>query len=144
MVGTRDIESATIVVELVEEPVVGSGSPKSGFLMLGTLTVRQRIGYTMVAANGTSYAFGGIDHRGNSPVNFATGNVVDIERTPSGGGYWVVNDAGQVFAYGDARYLGGADALRVRVRATHHEHVRHTHRQGLLAVHRGRARAAIR
>ncbi len=74
-------------------------------LMRGTLTIRRRLGYAMVDSNGTTYAFGGIDHLGDA----RTTNAVDIERTPSGQGYWVVNNAGQVYAFGDAPYLGGAD-----------------------------------
>ena len=31
-------------------------------------------------------------------------------RTPDGGGYYILDGAGQVFAYGDATYLGGLSA----------------------------------
>ena len=43
----------------------------------------------------------------------ATGGATaaDLEPTPSRGGYWVVDSAGHVFGFGDARYFGGADGL---------------------------------
>jgi len=43
----------------------------------------------------------------------ATGpaNGVDIELTPDGSGYWVLDNYGRVFAFGSATYLGGSPTL---------------------------------
>ncbi len=48
---------------------------------------------------------GGVSHFGDAPTTKAT----DIELTPSGRGYWVVNAKGQVYSFGDANYLGNAN-----------------------------------
>lgn len=40
----------------------------------------------------------------------ATAPVVALVPTPSGGGYWIVTKAGEVFAFGDARYHGRVEA----------------------------------
>ena len=98
---TADIVSAHIV--LIEQ---NPSSTESAFLMRGTLILRRRAGYAMVDANGTTYAFGGIDHLGDAH----TTRAMDIERSPSGSGYWIVNAMGNVYAFGDARYFGNANA----------------------------------
>jgi hypothetical protein len=103
--GTGNIAHAHVVMS-VQAPAFDQFF--TSFLMQGTLTLRSRVGYVMADSNGTTYAFGGIDHLGDAP----TANVVAIARTPSGEGYWVVNNAGQVYAFGDAPYLGGADMDR--------------------------------
>ena len=41
----------------------------------------------------------------------ATSGVTHLEPTPSRHGYWIVNRAGQVFAFGDAPKLGNASGL---------------------------------
>src|SRR5262245_36048549 len=100
--GTADVASADVYI-------AGSCAyPSFCFLMSGTLTLRSRHGYAVVDSNGRTSSFGGIEHLGDA----ATGGVVDLQRTPSGAGYWVVNAAGQVHAFGDARYFGGADYAR--------------------------------
>jgi hypothetical protein len=37
--------------------------------------------------------------------------IVDLAATPSGNGYWMLNSAGSVLAFGDATYEGGSDRL---------------------------------
>jgi len=101
LIGGADIPSAKIVVALLPD---GIGYT---FLMRGTLTLTKRYGYAMVESSGAVHAFGGIERVGDAPSTQAA--AVDIERTPSGRGYWVVNADGQVYAFGDAPYLGGAD-----------------------------------
>jgi hypothetical protein len=105
LAGTADIATAHLVIHIVPRFAPSITSVKSSFLMRGTLTLRRRLGYAMVGANGTTYTFGGVAHLGDAP----TSHAVDLSLTPSGGGYWVVNNAGQVYAFGDARYLGGAN-----------------------------------
>ncbi len=105
--GTRDLVGArleftgTLALHIVPDGSVGTES----FSFRGTSSATTRVGYSMLDTNGRTYAFGGIDHLGDAPTTHA----VDLERTPTGNGSWIVNDAGQVYAFGDARYLGGAD-----------------------------------
>jgi len=100
--GTADITHAHVVMS-VQAPAFDQFF--TWFLMHGTLTVQHPLGYAMVDRDGTTYAFGGIDHLGDAP----TTHTVALELTPSGRGYWIVNTAGEVYAFGDAPYLGGAD-----------------------------------
>lgn len=103
LIGTADIASVVVTIAaVVRFPFNYS------FLMSGTLTLHTRHGFALVNATGATQAFGGIEHHGDA----RTAGVVDIQRTPSGAGYWVVNAAGQVFAFGDARFLGNADYSR--------------------------------
>jgi hypothetical protein len=103
--GTSDIERGQLQVEaLVSSVHVGIFGLATTFTINGVLTLDHRIGYLMVDANGTTFAFGGIDHLGNAP----TSHAIDVERTPSGLGYWIVNESGSVYAFGDAPYLGNA------------------------------------
>jgi hypothetical protein len=97
--GTGDIASAVVSIATVLR------YENLSFLMRGTLALRARHGLAIVDSTGTTRAFGGIEHHGDA----STTGVVDIQRTPSGAGYWVVNAAGQVHAFGDAHYFGGAD-----------------------------------
>lgn len=41
------------------------------------------------------------------------GGAMEIVTTPSGNGYYVVDSTGAVFAYGDARYHGGANTIKI-------------------------------
>lgn len=69
-------------------------------------------GYRIVNASGKVRCFGSIAHHGDSPTlsqrKFANGGlltvdyIVDMVRTPSGNGYWLLSWGGRVFAYGDA------------------------------------------
>jgi peptidoglycan hydrolase-like protein with peptidoglycan-binding domain len=69
-------------------------------------------GYRVVDASGKVYCFGNATHHGDSPAlsprRFANGQwltvdyIVDMVRTKSGNGYWLLSWGGRVFAYGDA------------------------------------------
>lgn len=69
-------------------------------------------GYRVVNASGKVRCFGSIAHHGDSPSltqrNFADGGlltvdyIVDMVRTRSGNGYWLLSWGGRIFAYGDA------------------------------------------
>ena len=91
---------ANIVLAVQNGPTV-----PIGFLMHGTLTLDHRHGYVALDGAGTTYAWGGVSHFGDAP----TTNATDIELTPTGRGYWVVNAKGQVYSFGDANYLGNAN-----------------------------------
>ena len=57
----------------------------------------------MVGSDGAVYAFGDAEHLGDAtPVASASAKAVDLEPTPSGNGYWILDDRGAVFAFGDA------------------------------------------
>jgi hypothetical protein len=108
--GSTDLEAARVqVTARLHEGV-------STLTFSGAVAVSHRIGYSMLLGNARVDAFGGLDHLGDAP----TTNAVDIERTPDAGGYWIVNAAGQVYAFGDAPYLGNAaaDALAPGERVT--------------------------
>jgi hypothetical protein len=62
-------------------------------------------GYWMLAADGQVYPFGTAERHGD----VTTIKAADLEPTPTGKGYWVVNEAGVVGVRGDARHLGNAD-----------------------------------
>ena len=70
-------------------------------------------GYWMVGADGKVYAFGTAGRFGDAGLTPGT-SAVDLEPTPSGDGYWVVDDAGGVSSFGDAVYRGAPDSLTLR------------------------------
>jgi hypothetical protein len=106
LVGTADIASADLMISMTNVDNTSESPGPSSLLMTGTLTLRHRLGgYAMVDANGKSYSFGGVDHLGDAHTTAAT----DLELTPSHSGYWIANAAGQVFAFGDARWFGNAN-----------------------------------
>ena len=70
-------------------------------------------GYWMVGADGKVYAFGASLKYGDAGITPGS-SAVDLEPTPSGNGYWVVDDAGGVASLGDAVYRGAPDSLTLR------------------------------
>ena len=84
----------------------------------------------MVAADGSVYAFGDAAHLGNSTPR-AGAAVTDLEPTPSGAGYWIVDSTGAVAAFGDASHYGDAGAFRLAA----DEQVVYHFWSWLLAVH---------
>jgi hypothetical protein len=108
--GSRELVSAHLELRgmvtsiRVSGPETDTGS--EAFAIAGSSTVTTRIGYWMVAANGTVHAFGGVNAMGNAPT---TSTAVHIEPAPTGNGYWIVDTLGRVFAFGDARRLGNAN-----------------------------------
>jgi len=104
LTGTADILTAHFFLAMNRDGAAFS------FLMKGMLTLAHRSGYVMVGTDGTVYPFGGIDNVGNAP-QFDT-RATDIELTPTHRGYWIVNDAGTVSAFGDARsFSNGVPAV---------------------------------
>jgi hypothetical protein len=69
-------------------------------------------GYWMLGGDGAVYAFGRAGHAGNAA---AAGGVrfIDLEPTPSGAGYLVVDERGRVQARGDAVHRGDVDVSRL-------------------------------
>src|SRR2546423_14153863 len=83
-------------------------------LLRGTTTPppAPRSGYWMVS-DGVVYPFGGAKSYGSAPVSGVT--AVDLEPTPSGNGYWIVDDLGRVYRFGDAVHHGNVDRTRLAV-----------------------------
>jgi hypothetical protein len=89
-------------------------SPSSGTTTPpGNVNPSNRKGYWMVGADGKVYAFGQSQRFGDAGLTPGT-NAVDLEPTPSGDGYWVVDDAGGVSSFGDAVYRGAPDSLALK------------------------------
>jgi hypothetical protein len=59
----------------------------------------------MLTADGHVHPFGDAAFLGQPYPMIGGARAVDLEPSPSGGGYWVVDDSGRVRAYGDAREL---------------------------------------
>src|SRR6185295_1186000 len=72
-----------------------------------------RNGYWMVGADGKVFGFGQAQRFGDAGLTPGT-QAVDLEPTPTGDGYWVVDDAGGVSSLGDAVYRGAPDSLALR------------------------------
>lgn len=67
-------------------------------------------GYRLLSGDGGVYTFGNARYLGSvSGRSFTT--VIGMASTPSGNGYWLVNMAGQVFAFGDAPHRGQPSRL---------------------------------
>jgi len=74
-------------------PAAASGTPTSGYWMVGT--------------DGKVYPFGNATDLG-SPALPGAAKATHIEPTPDGGGYYVLDDRGDVFPFGHAQSLGNA------------------------------------
>ena len=72
-----------------------------------------RKGYWMVGADGKVYNFGQAQRFGDAGLTPGS-QAVDLEPTPTGDGYWVVDDAGAVAALGDAVYRGAPDSFTLK------------------------------
>ncbi len=95
----------------------GQGSPPAG---------SGRSGYWLLGADGAVYPFGDAAPHGDasaaltsasatSPGSTGAVRAVDLEPTPSGQGYWVLDSRGRVHPFGDAAHLG--DVLPARLGA---------------------------
>ena len=76
-----------------------------------------RNGYWMVGAGGKVYGFGTAAKLGDAGITPGR-QAVDLEPTPSGTGYWVVDDAGGVARFGDALYHGAPEPSSLRAGET--------------------------
>jgi Glycosyl hydrolase family 26 len=90
-------------------PTTSTTPPGSGQVNPPVTTPSGRKGYSMLGADGKVYAFGDAKHLG-APTPPAGISAADLEMTPSGNGYWIVDSAGTVSGYGDASVLGGIQA----------------------------------
>jgi hypothetical protein len=71
-------------------------------------------GYWMLGSDGAVYPFGGATNLGDAKPYLSGHEAVDLEPAPDLGGYWIVDDAGRVFAFGTAdAAIGNADPARL-------------------------------
>jgi hypothetical protein len=95
------------------DPLGGAGS---GGDRTGTVpTTSGRSGYWLLGADGAVFSFGDAAPHGDASAALAAVNAtepgasvraIDIEPTPSGQGYWVLDSRGRVRPFGDASHLG--------------------------------------
>jgi hypothetical protein len=107
--GTRDLLSAHLVFTGTRTMyfVYRNQAYHDSYQIQGDVTVSARVGYVTTALDGHVFAFGGVPSLGAAP----TASVTRIALTRSHNGYWIVNAAGQVYAFGDARWDGNAPSL---------------------------------
>ncbi|HYH48108.1 MAG TPA: fibronectin type III domain-containing protein, partial [Acidimicrobiia bacterium] len=99
----------------------GIGGDKTGTVTQGS----GRSGYWLLGADGAVYPFGDAAPHGDASAAISAANAgegapagsavraVDIEPTPSGRGYWVVDNQGRVRPFGDASHLGDVVVSRL-------------------------------
>jgi hypothetical protein len=89
----------------------GSGGDKAGTVP----TTSGRSGYWLLGSDGAVFSFGDAAPHGDASAVLAAVNAadpgaavraIDIEPTPSGQGYWVLDSGGRVRPFGDASHLG--------------------------------------
>ena len=89
----------------------GFGSDKAGTVP----TTSGRSGYWLLGADGAVFSFGDAAPHGDASAVLSAMNAaepldsvraVDIEPTPSGQGYWILDTKGRVRPFGDASHLG--------------------------------------
>ena len=90
-------------------PPLRAGRPRPR----ATTNPSNRKGYWMVGADGKVYGFGTAQKFGDAGLTPGT-SAVDLEPTPTGDGYWVVDDAGGVASFGDAIYRGSPDSMTIK------------------------------
>ena len=81
------------------QPVVGAAERPDG------------LGYWLVGANGSVFAFGDAHFYGSSANMHLAHPIIGMAATPDGKGYWLVGKDGGVFAFGDAHFYGSATKL---------------------------------
>jgi len=73
-------------------------------------------GYWMLGSDAKVFGFGAAQPMGDASAALpATAKAVHIEPTPSAKGYWIVDDAGDVYAYGDAAAAGGVTPAQLGI-----------------------------
>jgi hypothetical protein len=97
----------------------GSGDDSDG---PGTTAGSGRSGYWLLGADGTVHPFGDAAPYGDPSAQLAAAaagpaggpvRAVDLEPTPSGRGYWVLDSRGRIHPFGDAAHLGDVAAGRL-------------------------------
>jgi hypothetical protein len=71
------------------------------------ITAATEAGYRVVAGDGGVFSFG-TPYYGSLPAKHQLAEVSGAAPSPDGGGYYLVSSTGQVYAFGDAPYLGSA------------------------------------
>jgi len=90
--------------------------------IVGIAPAPDRAGYWLVAGDGGVFSQGSAAFVGSSGCinpaqpcggsnSFTDGTIAGLAPTPSGHGYWMVDSNGNVFAFGDAPFLGSSDCI---------------------------------
>jgi hypothetical protein len=70
-------------------------------------------GYTMAAADGGVFAFGGAGYFGSMAGKPLAQPIIGLARTKDNQGYWLVAADGGVFSFGDAQFYGSMGGTRL-------------------------------
>jgi subtilase family serine protease len=89
----------------------GWGTPNAVALLnsldsSGCAALSASSGYTMAAADGGVFNYGGADFYGSMGGQPLVAPVVGMAETPDGGGYWEVASDGGIFSFGNANFYG--------------------------------------
>jgi hypothetical protein len=95
----------TTGLRIQAEDAAGNLGPAAVFGVAPPVAPLQ-VGYTMVAADGGVFTFGGAQFYGSMGGKPLDAPIVGIAATPTGGGYWEVAADGGIFSFGDARFYG--------------------------------------
>jgi len=90
--------------------------------IVGIAPAPDRAGYWLVAGDGGVFSQGSAAFVGSSGCinpaqpcggsnSFTDGTIAGLAPTPSGHGYWMVDSNGNVFAFGDAPFLGSSGCI---------------------------------
>ncbi|HEX3565518.1 MAG TPA: Ig-like domain repeat protein, partial [Acidimicrobiales bacterium] len=91
--------------------IVATYSGDANFASSSSASLTQTVvhaptGYTLAAADGTTFAFGSASPHGPVGGSALSAPVVGIASTPDGQGYWLVGADGAVYPFGDAHSFG--------------------------------------
>jgi hypothetical protein len=102
--GTRRIDLGGVPVPPLPQPV-----PKPVEVpIMPAIVACPRGGYWVCQADGSVYAYGNAAYHGgaNQFARPTGGKVTSMASTPSGLGYWLIDEGKGVYAFGDAKELG--------------------------------------
>lgn len=90
---------------------IHNGKRVNGFAIYGRTVMEQHRNHVHIAVNKGTMLMplppnGSAQGGGLMPDYEMQGSVVAFVPTPSGNGYYVVTDAGEIFGFGDAKYFG--------------------------------------
>jgi hypothetical protein len=72
---------------------------------------RPQGGYIVVGGDGGIFAYDGAPFNGSLGGTVLNNPIIAAAYTPSGNGYWLMDNQGAIFSFGDAAYHGGFNAL---------------------------------
>jgi N-acetylmuramoyl-L-alanine amidase len=73
--------------------------------------IRPQGGYLVVGGDGGIFTYDGAPFHGSLPGIGVTDKIISAAWSPTGNGYWLLGDEGEVYGFGDADYSGGFNTL---------------------------------